>query len=569
MNKPCTGIPASLSKTERIILFTLLSLFIVLRVIYAFHLRVDSDEPQHLHVVWAWANGQLQYRDVFDNHSPLFQMLCAPLFKVLGVRGDILLFMRLAMLPLFLWCLWIVYRAGCKLYDQRTAAWAALIGGAWPVFFFTSTEFRTDDLWAPLCLASLAFVLTRTPSWKTASGFGVIVGAAFATSMKTSLFIASLAVAALIVLSFVWWKQRSVPWRQVLQFIAFAFLCALVVPGIFVVYFWAKGALPDLYYCVIEHNVAGGRLHQHLLTRQNHIVAIMLPVLAWGSWQCSKFAASGQRMRVAVAAMTGGCFLLFLEEYWPMITAEDYLPGVPVVALALAPAILRMLDKFSFIACKSWIRIGLPFLFVTVQIVWLLKTEPLLEDRTTLRVGIVKNILKLTNPDDFVMDGKGETIYRRRADPHHVFEGVTFQLVRAGIISTNIPAELIAKRAPVVSKQRLPRDAKDFIAQNYLPISWRLLTLGKIIALHSPAKGESIEFDLVIPERYTLVTDAGRVEGILDGEPFTGARMLAAGHHTYTPSARHGRLELIWAQAIERGFSPYTPLPPDITTQQD
>src|ERR1700676_214435 len=49
----------------------------------------NSDEPQHLHVVWAWANGMLPYKDVFDNHSPLFQAISAPLFALLGKRADI------------------------------------------------------------------------------------------------------------------------------------------------------------------------------------------------------------------------------------------------------------------------------------------------------------------------------------------------------------------------------------------------------------------------------------------------------------------------------------------------
>ena len=62
----------------------LLTAGLVLRFFYIWHFRIDSDEPQHLHVVWAWANGMLPYRDVFDNHAPVFQALCAPPFHLLG-----------------------------------------------------------------------------------------------------------------------------------------------------------------------------------------------------------------------------------------------------------------------------------------------------------------------------------------------------------------------------------------------------------------------------------------------------------------------------------------------------
>src|SRR5438105_15666549 len=68
--------PEILSASERITAVLLFMTMLFLRILYAFYYHVDSDETQHLHVVWAWANGLVQYRDVFDNHPPLFQMLC-------------------------------------------------------------------------------------------------------------------------------------------------------------------------------------------------------------------------------------------------------------------------------------------------------------------------------------------------------------------------------------------------------------------------------------------------------------------------------------------------------------
>jgi len=81
---------------------------LVLKIFYAFDHRIDSDEPQHLHVVWGWTQHMIPYRDYFDNHSPLFQMLCAPLFAALGTRADIIVPMRLAMIPVFALSLYFV-----------------------------------------------------------------------------------------------------------------------------------------------------------------------------------------------------------------------------------------------------------------------------------------------------------------------------------------------------------------------------------------------------------------------------------------------------------------------------
>jgi hypothetical protein len=54
-----------------------------------------------LHVIWAWARGLVQYRDVFDNHMPLFQILFAPIFALVGERATALFWMWFLLLPMF------------------------------------------------------------------------------------------------------------------------------------------------------------------------------------------------------------------------------------------------------------------------------------------------------------------------------------------------------------------------------------------------------------------------------------------------------------------------------------
>ena len=63
---------------------------------------------------------------------------------------------------------------------------------------------------------------------------------------------------------------------------------------------------------------------------------------------------------------------------------------------------------------------------------------------------------------------------------------------------------------------------------------------------------------MTIPARYAIVAREGAVAGLLDGAPYTGPRLLPAGRHAFTVSSGAGRLALVWAQAIERGFSPFT-----------
>lgn len=121
------------------------AVFIALRVYCAFTLSMNSDEPQHLHVVWAWTQGQVPYCDVFDNHAPLFQLISAPLFALLGERADIVALMRLAMLPLYLGALASTWYIARVLWSPRVAWVAAILAASSPIFFIVSIQYRDID----------------------------------------------------------------------------------------------------------------------------------------------------------------------------------------------------------------------------------------------------------------------------------------------------------------------------------------------------------------------------------------------------------------------------------------
>ena len=63
---------AVLTRREKLTFALFAALALVLRAAALFRYRFDSDEQQHLHVTWGWTAGLMQYRDLFDNHAPLF-----------------------------------------------------------------------------------------------------------------------------------------------------------------------------------------------------------------------------------------------------------------------------------------------------------------------------------------------------------------------------------------------------------------------------------------------------------------------------------------------------------------
>src|SRR3981081_2311786 len=87
-----------MARGERLTLIGIAVLSCVVHAAAYFRYRFDSDEPQHLHVAWGWTAGLVQYRDLFDNHSPLFHLSTAPILALFSERPDIMLCMRAPML---------------------------------------------------------------------------------------------------------------------------------------------------------------------------------------------------------------------------------------------------------------------------------------------------------------------------------------------------------------------------------------------------------------------------------------------------------------------------------------
>jgi hypothetical protein len=196
---------------------------------------------------------------------------------------------------------------------------------------------------------------------------------------------------------------------------------------------------------------------------------------------------------------------------------------------------------------------------------WILASESPFRNRTADKIGMVATTLNLTKTSDYVMDSKGETIYRRRPF-YYILEGLTGLRIKEGLIKDLIPERLIETRTPVVTtRRRMPPKAAAFIRTNYIPIAFRLSVLGKILQ----GGGKCFPFDIVIPNEYTIVSEFGIFAGTLNGEPVAGSRPLVPGRYEICRTGGSGRLAVVWSTAIEKGYSPFVKLKADKWTAQD
>ena len=142
-----------------------------------------------MHTTWGWTQGLLQYRDFFDNHTPLFHILFSPLVAALGERTNILDFMRFAMVPLWFVCWWCVWKISAALFSRRVGIVGHGAQSACSAWWLLSPRWNTAPTisgrrsgWGPWPRFVCGYMLAPP-----GLAGGVLLGLCFAVSLKTSL----------------------------------------------------------------------------------------------------------------------------------------------------------------------------------------------------------------------------------------------------------------------------------------------------------------------------------------------------------------------------------------------
>jgi len=549
------------STGERAVATVLIVAQLFVRIACAFHHAIDSDEPQHLHVAWGWAHGLLPYRDFFDNHAPLFSACASPLIRIFGERPDIVQLARLMVLPLTVIAMastWLIAR---RLFSSRVALWAVVLAGFWPDFLLTSVEYRTDVLWMATWLSAVAVLIGGTFGRRRLVAGGFLLGVALCVSLKTLLLLLALGVA---VSASAWMRSRidrQLCLRGMQGTIVVCFAALAFAPAVVAIYFAASRAWGPLVYCLVRHNLVPGLGLWRHLPRRLAILPVTLPLLWWIAHHVmaeAPDAATGTRR--AIVFLSVGVYIAALEATWPLITKQDYLPFYPLAAVLATPLLLgfpgwvaRRQVRFARVATAPWSAV---LLTVTIEVTALCIDEPPWLDHSWDETRLLSTTLMLTRPDEFVMDIKGETVFRSR--PYFfALEGVTKDRISRGLMRDDIATRLVSTGTPVVAEDSydFPGRARAFMDSNYVSVG-DLRVVGMRLDPTDVARS-SRRFVIRVPQRYAVVTEGGIASGLLDGTGCRRPRELSAGAHAYRFSPGEGRVAVIWASAVERGFSPF------------
>lgn len=517
----------------------LAALYVALRLLLVRGAALDSDEPQHLHVVWAWTQHGVPYRDAFDNHMPLFHMLCAPLLSLLGERSDILDCMRgLAGVPLAVAAFVLAWRCGRTLWGASAASFGLALLALEPTYGRMAGQFRADTLWALAWIAAVAAcVLVRRPIWRWLLT-GLAVGVAMATSLKTMPLLGSALVTAVFVLICLP-KQARPSGRVLAGGLATGAVAAAAVVVVVVGVVAARGGLSAMHEAVLGHNMLPG-FGRNANTRQlvlrcvqAGIVAVVVGTLAWRSIRRSADPVmTAKRWFVAGSC---GLFAIALYAAWPLLTSQDYLPVLPLFAPWLGGLLWRGFARLRIQPVAAWS--GYCLLAVTV-----LAVRAPWKDRMHDYRQQLATVLAITTPTDVVMDAKGESIYRRRAF-HPVLEMVTQERLRRGLLADTIVADIHSSETHVMHPERIPDADMQVLRTVFVPYANGEWIAGRDLGEH-PAG--ALQVAAMIPGCYRWLR--------MDGERVVqlGPEMQFGSGDMTIDLPQAGRYRLLWCPAARQ-----------------
>jgi hypothetical protein len=555
---------------------SLFTVMIIFRIANMLRYQFDSDEPQHLHVIWAWVHGFVQYRDVFDNHMPLFHLALAPIVALVGEHATILYWMRFVLLPMYGIAAWCTYRIGTLLFSRRVGVWAVIFVGLYPAYHFTSLEFRPDNVWAPLWLLCITVLVSGALTVRRALVAGLLLGLCFGVSMKSTLFVVSLLAAGAVMLFLVGGNKPGQSWLHLARCGAAFFAAILIVPGVIMAFFALKGVWPQLRYCVFDFNVLASAIaNEHHSVRFLVISSIAFACVVYVARQVVRTAGDpALGFRRGFVLLTCASYLAALYSFWVLRTPQDYLPYHPLASIFLASATIALvtwLGSTNFGLTRTLAGTGVPAFVALLFLSISLMTKPFWNDSSREERDLLQSILTITNPGDYVFDCYGETVFRQRCC-RPVLETITLKGIRRGIIPNTLAHDCVETRTCVAVMQGRThlgsKTFQTFFRQNYIPVDrdydgrnsfWPNSELRVAGAFLTPAEPDEnrIDFDVVIPARYEIIASDGAVTGLLDGTSYGGARFLVPGRHTFVETSGGKNLALLWAQAADRHFTPF------------
>lgn len=323
-------------------------LLILVRVELAITHRFDIDEFEHVHSAWSMTQGLALYKDFFEHHPPLFYFTISPLLHLFEGR-EALIALRLAMLPIAVGILALVFALTSRLRNRQAGVWAVFMLSTTLLFVQKSIEIRPDVPALLLLLAAVYLLVSPPRSALVCAGGGFAAACSLAYTPKTAFALAGLLAAC------VWNHRRD---ERRLEFgLAFAagFSLPLVCLG---GYFLATGALPEALFYNLEFNAQVSYRYQWLNFSSSFMDSLAQNFAFW----CLSLLALGRSLLVrtdpaarAISWCAVGAILGILVLQVPMRQYLMVIVSLLCIVLAIATTDLaERLQAFKGARFAGW-----------------------------------------------------------------------------------------------------------------------------------------------------------------------------------------------------------------------
>ncbi len=502
----------------------------------------ESDELQHLHVIYSWIKGFVQYRDVFDNHTPLFHITMAGIIQLLHLHPSTNFVVYARIIVFMLFFIPQILILGLFLGKSLNFSKDEII-------FILSTlivlipnsdiAVRPAPLYTMLflsCIYIISFCDIKKP--RNIFILGLLNGVNASVSLKTiPLFLPAELTTILLIRKF---YDRKIEVKKLFAYFTLGFV---IVPTIICICFWKLNSLGTMIYYTITYNLLP--IKNNYFKSLFYFLIITTPYVYF----LRKYRGGINRAIFSLLSITN--FTLALLVVYPERQSQTTMPVRLLICLCLLIGLTYILKLFL---SKRTLRFTETSIFIVV--LFLKSLNPLLFiDHNAKYKKSMKTLLTLAKKDDYVMDAKGESIFWKR--PYYYgLEEFTSMRLKKGLLRDEIVQSLITHKTHIVfpfeNAARFPTEDLRFIRKNYVPIigtGWVLVS-GKRI---------SKNFTVRIPGNYIILNERFKpVNGILDGKAYRKGQKvnLSIGNHTFTSTNRKGRNFIYWYRAYKKGILP-------------
>jgi hypothetical protein len=521
--------------------------------------HIDPDESQHLHAAWLVASGRVPYRDFWENHTPLFYYLLAPLTRWLADQPAVYPTGRATMVLLTLPTLALVFRLARRL-ASGVAALAVLVLAVQSRFAEYTTQVRPDVpgliAWLATLVALVRWRETGRSRWLWVTGVTLGIYAAFSPKAVYG----ALGVAVLVFVAGLG-EHRGL-WHSLGALTRLGVGASLPLMGLLG---WLRvtggpAALTGFVADVVIGNLRYPDFTKQLPDVDEGLLIYALAVIGAG------LTVRRHGRGVLLSPIHGPLLLtagvLTALLIWPRTPAVYRYTWLPVLVVA---AVYASIALTAAIASARARRSPLSRIVVAVLLSVVI-TLPLGASVLNLRRDQHKNArefermetaLAYTCPGEPVLDGTGFTVFRPSAYHFDVLvRGLRAWIAAGAIPEQRVLQEFYEARAPVAYPDHrlhaLGPALETFLATYYAAGPNELLLAGTRVQLPEGPTAGSRSVALLMGAQYHLtVTD--EVAITIDGSPVqVGLVSLKAGRHDLAWRGSGGPISLLIAPCRER-----------------